>query len=114
MCKVNELNQLPRWKYRGAFDKHLSFDKYVTNLYKTCFYYLRDIARIRSYLWPSNTETLVQAFISSKLDNCNLLLYGLPTFLIDRLQNVQNCAARLVTRPYHASHEAIALAVSRS
>ena len=42
-------------------------------------------------------RTLVRAFITSELDNCNSLLYGLPKFLIDRLQNVQNCAACLVT-----------------
>ena len=32
----------------------------------------------------------------SKLDNCNSLLYGIPQNLIQRLQLVQNCAARLV------------------
>ena len=42
-------------------------------------------------------QTLFHAFITSKLDNYNSLLYGLPKFLSDRLQTVQNCAARLVT-----------------
>ena len=51
----------------------------------------------RVYLSTSDIQTLVHAFITSKLDNCNSLLYGLPKFLIDRLPNVQNCAARLVT-----------------
>jgi hypothetical protein len=58
---------------------------------------LRKIARIKEYLSTSDIQTLVHAFITSKLDNCNSLLYELPKFLIDRLQNVQNCAARLVT-----------------
>ena len=40
-----------------------------------------------------NTKILVHAFITCKLDNC--LLYGLPSYLIHRLQLVQNCAARL-------------------
>ena len=59
--------------------------------------YLIKIARIKEYFSTSDIQTLVHAFITSKLDNCNFLLYGLPKFLIEPLQNVQNCAARLVT-----------------
>ena len=80
-----------------TFDHHMSMDKHVTNICKNCFFHLRKIARIKEYLSTSDIQTLVHAFITSKLDNCNSLLYGLPKFLIDRLQNVQNCAARLVT-----------------
>ena len=43
-------------------------------------------------------------FPGSKLDICNSLLYGLPQYLIDRLQAVQNCAARLVTRSRKHDH----------
>ena len=42
-------------------------------------------------------KTLVHAFVTSKLDNCNALLYGLPKYKIQRLQYVLNSAARLVT-----------------
>ena len=39
---------------------------------------------------------LVQAFIASRLDYCNVLYYGIYDELIRRLQSVQNAAARLV------------------
>ena len=70
------------------------------NTCKTAFYHLQNIAKIRNCLSQDNAETLVHAFISSKLDFCNALLYGLPQSVIDRLQYVQNCAARLVTRTW--------------
>ena len=50
------------------------------------------------------TETLVHEFNSSKLDFCNALLYGLTKSVIDKLQYVQNCAARLVTRTRSSEH----------
>ena len=64
----------------------------------TAFHHLRNIAKIRNCLSQDNAETLVHAFMSSKSDFCNALLYGLPQSVIDTLQYVQNWAARLVTR----------------
>ena len=86
------------------FDSHVNLEKHVMNTCKTAFYHLRNIAKIRNYLSQDNAETLVHAFISSKLDFCNALLYGLPQSVIDRLQHVQNCAARLVTRTRSSEH----------
>ena len=42
-------------------------------------------------------ETLIHAFVSAKLDYCNFLLSGLSQNQIQRLQYVQNSAARLLT-----------------
>ena len=38
---------------------------------------------------------LMVSLVFSKLDYCNCILYGLPQCLIDKLQKVQNCAARV-------------------
>jgi len=43
-------------------------------------------------------KTLVHAFISSRLDYCNSILYGITDNLLLRLQSVQNAAARLITQ----------------
>ena len=34
--------------------------------------------------------------VSSHLDNCNALLFGLPKYQLDHLQKVQNAAARVI------------------
>ena len=86
------------------FYSHVNLEKHVMNTCKTAFYHFRNMAKIRNCLSQDNVETLVHAFISSKLDFCNALLYGLPQSVIDRLQYVQNCAARLVTRTRSSEH----------
>ena len=50
------------------------------------------------------TKTLVQAFISCRLDYCNSLLFGISDGLVRRLQSVQNAAARLVTGARWCDH----------
>ena len=57
---------------------------------------LYNLRRIRKYLDQTNAETLVHAFISSKIDYCNGLLYGVPDRQIMKLQRIQNACARLV------------------
>ena len=67
-------------------------------------YHLRNIAKIRRYLSEESSQILVHAFISSKLDNCNSLLYGLPKHLLNRLRLIQNTAARIVTLSKRFDH----------
>ena len=54
------------------------------------------IRHIRKYLSRSSTETLIHAFILSRLDYCNSLFYGLPKYQLSKLQRVMNASARLV------------------
>ena len=48
---------------------------------KSTQFHLRNIVKIRKYLDEGSTETLVPAFVSSKLDYSNSLLYVLPKCL---------------------------------
>ena len=43
-----------------------------------------------------STEKLIHAFVSSRIDYCNSLLFGLPAYQIHKIQRVQNAAARLI------------------
>ena len=70
---------------------------HINTTYLSAFYYLYNMRRIRKYLSRSVTESLVHAFITSRIDYCNSLLYGLPNSHIMKLQRIQNAAARLVT-----------------
>ena len=53
---------------------------------------------IRHSLSPSAIRTLVHAFICSRINFSNSLLYGTSTYLLDRLQSVLNSSARLILK----------------
>ena len=61
-----------------SLDQTLSYGEHVSKLCKSSHYHLRNISKIRKYLDENSTETLVHAFVSSKLGYCNALLIGLP------------------------------------
>ena len=52
---------------------------------------------MKSHTWYSSAETLIHAFISSHLDCFNSLLYGVPDYELNKLQRIQNSAARLIS-----------------
>ncbi len=52
----------------------------------------------------SDAEKLVHAFMTSRLDYCNALLGGCPGSSINKLQIVQNAAARVLTRSRKYDH----------
>ena len=77
---------------------------HVNNLCRTDSLAIRNIGRIRKYLDQPSTERLVHAFVSSKLDYCNSVFYGLPAKQLSKLQRLQNSAARLVTKAQRRDH----------
>ena len=81
----------------SVFDNSLNMDSHITQVCKTAFYHIHNIRKISKYLSRESLKTLVHAFVTSRLDYCNSLFYGLPKCHISRLQRVQNAAARLVT-----------------
>ena len=60
------------------FDSELTFIPHIKNVTKIGFYHLKNIARVHPFLSQANTEGLMHAFISCRLDYCNALLSGLP------------------------------------
>ena len=82
----------------------LSLEAHIRHVCQTAYLYIRQISSIRQYLTVQATKTLVCAFVLSRLDYCNSLLAGCPKYIIERLQKVQNSAARLVLRVQRRAH----------
>ena len=78
------------------FDSTLSVNSHINKTCSLAFYYLYNIRKIRKYLARETTEKLIHAFVSSHVDYCNSLLFGLPAYQIHKIQRVQNAAARLI------------------
>ena len=74
VCPVTVARNLGSW-----FDEQLTMSTHISKLCGVAFYHLHNIKRIRKYLSRESTEMLVHAFITSRVDYCNSLLYGLPT-----------------------------------
>ena len=78
------------------FDTDLSLAAHVTQLTARCYSSSCRIKSCRRALTRSASVTLVNNFIVSKLDYRNSLLAGCNKQLVDKLQRVLNCAARVI------------------
>ena len=71
---------------------------HVSNIARTCYFELRRLASIRIFLTSTATATLVSAFVLSRIDYCNSLLFGSTNDVTSHLQRIQNYAARVIFR----------------
>lgn len=65
---------------------------------KSCLYHIRDLRRIRRYLNLDSAKLLAHALVTSRLDYCNSLLFGIADKDLSILQRIQNRLARVVTK----------------
>ena len=79
-----------------ALDCHLIMNAHVTNIARTCCFELRRLASIRRFLTSTATATLVSAFVLSRIDYCDSLLFGSTHDVTSHLQQIQNYAARVI------------------
>ena len=77
-------------------DQSLSMETHITSLCRSLFLELRRLSQLRPYLTVHAAKTLMSAFVLSRIDYCNSLLVGLPDTKLNRLQRIQNNAARVV------------------
>ena len=98
--KVDDTPITPAAKARNIgvyFDSTMSMQSHVTAICQAAHLQLRNIGRIRKSVSFEATEKLVHAFVTSRLDCCNAMLYGLPVAQIKRLQHMLHIAARILS-----------------
>ena len=85
-------------------NRHLTVTAHVINLIRTANFESRHSNSIHHYISVQATKTLVSAFLLSRLDYCNSLLSRCPQYLLNRLQKVQNNAARIILQATRTDH----------
>ena len=91
IATVSSARNLGAW-----FNSYMDMATHISKTCSSAFYYLYNIRHIRKYLSKEHTEQLIHAFITSRLDYCNSLLYGIAEYQIKKLQRIMNASARLI------------------
>jgi len=79
-----------------VLDRRLSLDRHATSVARACNDHVQAIRHIYHLLTTEMALTLACSLILSRLDYCNAVLHGAPASSIQKLQRVQNTAARVL------------------
>ena len=96
---VSEVRILGSW-----FDSNFSMSIHISKSCSAAFFWLHNIKQISTFLPRDKLEIVLHAFVTSRIDYCNGLLYGSPDCEITKLQRVQNAAARFLTSSRKFDH----------
>jgi len=87
-----------------VLNRCLSFHKHVSAVARSCNYHAQAIRHIRHLLTTELAQTLACSLILYRIDYCNAVLHGAPSYSIKKLQRVQNNAAGIVLEAPRRSH----------
>ena len=79
------------------FDHRMSMSHHISHICSTVTFYFKEYCyRIRRFIDQSACHNAVRSLVLSRIDYCNGLLSSIPSTQLDRVQRLQNWAARLV------------------
>ena len=78
---VSSLLSLGSW-----FDANLSMSLQVSKSCRAAFFWLHNIKRINPFLPRDKLHMVIHAFVTSRIDYCSSLLFGLPNCELAKLQ----------------------------
>ena len=80
-----------------TMNNYFSMKSHIVNLSRSCFCSMRRIRGSRRMLTTEAAKTLITSFVCSRFDYCNTVFANLPASTIDRLDDVLQAAARLIS-----------------
>ena len=87
-----------------TLDRHLAMNAHVNEICKAGFYHIRSLRQIRRSIPIDVANAVACSLVSSRLDYANGTLYGTSQTNIDKLQRMQNAAARVVANSVAVHH----------
>ena len=104
MCRCRITPQ-PTVRDIGIFlDSGMDMTMQVTRTCQAAYFLLHNIAKICHCLAIAACKTIVHGLVTSKLDYGNAVLFGIKGRLLQKLQRVQNSAARVITQQRRRDH----------
>jgi len=85
---IKTSNHVQHFAVTVAVDLHL--DRHVSNVCKTCFFWLRQLRCVHRSLDIESVKALVHVFVTSRVDYCNSVLSLAPK-IMDKLQHAAAC-----------------------
>ena len=82
----------------NIFDNRMTLQKHIANICRSVNIHIRKKNSIKRYLSNTAVRTLVQSIVIARLDYCNIICIGLPMNRLQRLQLIQNSAARVISQ----------------
>ena len=74
----------------------LSLEKHVDTVFSKCFFWLRQLKRVRRSLDAESMKTLVHAFVTSRVDYGNIILVGAPKSVTAHLHGLSLAPASMI------------------
>ena len=80
----------------AIFDTNAKMEGQVAKTWQTAWFHLYTISKINQYLTKEQKQTIIHAYVTPRLDQNNSLLGSLPLRQMNKLQRVQNSAAKII------------------